>query len=91
MVFGFSPLGVSALGEYRRFMIHADQKYVTSNNVIQLPVNCVLSGQQPLRARGNEWEIWPSNVSTKTVGRRSGVRRSGPAPSFTTTTNNRGY
>lgn len=65
---------------------------ITDTEVIQLPINCVLAGQQPYKFGGREWEIPAYRRSDKTAVTRSGVAKlRGAKPSFTVTTNNRGY
>lgn len=65
---------------------------IVDTEVLQLPVDCVLAGQQPYRERGREWEIRPRNLTEKTWGRHSSVRAlQGGKPSFTVTTGKRGY
>ena len=65
---------------------------VTDTNHLQLPVDCVLAGDQPYNDRGREYDIRPMNATEKTWGKHSSVRAlGGGRPSFTTTTGKRGY
>lgn len=65
---------------------------ITSTRKIQLPVDCVLAGQQPYRESGREYEIRDRNATERGGWNRTRVARlKGSRPSFTTTTNNRGY
>ena len=65
---------------------------ITSTRKIQLPIDCVLAGQQPYKFSGREYDIRPMSTTERVQGRRSRVRKlRGAKPSFTTTTNNRGY
>lgn len=64
----------------------------TSTDILQLPIDYVLAGQQPYKQSGREYEIRPRNLTEKTWGRHSSVRAlGGGRPSFTVTTGKRGY
>lgn len=65
---------------------------ITDTEVLQLPVDCILAGQQHYKQSGREYEIHPRNQREFSRGSRSRVRAlRGGKPSFTTTTNKRGY
>jgi hypothetical protein len=65
---------------------------VTSTRRLQLPINCILAGQQHYTQSGREFEIRSMNATEKTWGRHSSVRAlKGGKPSFTITSNKRGY
>jgi hypothetical protein len=73
-------------------LIASNQPAITDTEILQLPINCVLAGQQPYKERGREYEIRPRNLKSRPHTMRSGVRAlKGGRPSFTVTTNNRGY
>lgn len=65
--------------------------FMTSREILQDVVDCVLAGQQPLKDRGIEYDIRPADVKTNTVMNKSGRMRRGPAPSFSVTTNKKGH
>lgn len=65
---------------------------VTGTNVIQLPINCVLAGNQPLELSRTEIEWNDADIKTRILVKSSGVSRlSENKPSFTVTTTKRGY
>lgn len=64
---------------------------ITSTIDIQLPIDCVMAGDQPLKERINEYEIRPQNRKYRTSISRSGVSRLDNKPTFTTHTSKRGY
>lgn len=64
---------------------------VTDTAQIQLPVNCVLAGQQRYREKGRDYELYPQNLKTKGVNVTRSLRRlSREKPSFTVTTSKTG-
>ena len=68
-------------------------RQVTDTFVLQLPINCVLAGQQPYEFSYRESMI-PRGVrqTQRSDTNRSSVRLlEGGKPGFTVTTNNRGY
>jgi len=75
------------------YTIHGGpEQSIIDTDVLQLPVDCVLAGDQPYRDRGREYEIRPMNMTEKTWGKHSRVKAlSGGRPSFTSTTGKRGY
>ena len=65
---------------------------ITDTEVLKLPVNCVLAGQQPIKDRYREWDVPTARRTEKGSMMRS--RRGligGEKPSFTTRTDHRGY
>lgn len=61
-------------------------------DVLQLPVNCVMAGNQPFKDRYREWTVCPPNRRTRANAKRSEVcRLKGDKPSFTVKTGKRGY
>jgi hypothetical protein len=64
---------------------------ITSRLILQDAVDCVLAGAQYVRERGREYEVYPTKQRHKTMGKRSGLQRTGPEPSFTVTTSKKGH
>lgn len=65
---------------------------VTDTDVLRLPIDCVLAGQQPYKDRGRTWEIPKHRTSTRVGASSTPARRiRGAASSFTSRTNSRGY
>lgn len=65
---------------------------VTDTTVLQLPINCILAGQQHYKVRGRTWEVVPYKKTENVAVVGAGVRRiRGDAPSFTVKTGTRGY
>jgi hypothetical protein len=65
---------------------------ITDTEVLQLPINCILAGQQQYKQSGREYEIRPLNATEKVTLKRSRVARlKGEKPSFTTRVSHRGY
>jgi hypothetical protein len=65
---------------------------LTDTDILQLPVDCVLAGQQPFTERGRTFEGGPQRMTRRTLGTHSSVRNlSGARPSFTIKTGSRGY
>lgn len=65
---------------------------ITDTEVLQLPVDCVLVGEQPFRETGRTVELAPSRRTETPSLMQSSVRRlSGDRPSFTITISKRGY
>ena len=83
--------------QFGAFQLHAFQidspGAVTDMDVLQLPVNCVLAGQQRIFDRYNEWIINRRRTQMKRVGShsRAGKISKGPKPSFSVKTDKRGY
>lgn len=75
------------------YVIHGGPELsITDLQVLQLPVDCILAGDQHYKQSGREYEIRPMNMTEKTWGKHSRVRAlSGGRPSFTSTTGKRGY
>lgn len=71
-----------------------DQTAITSTQTLQLPVNCVLAGSQPIVDRYREWSVPPSKLTAtpRRTARRTSVQMiGGNKPSFTVTSSRRGY
>lgn len=65
---------------------------VIDTDAIQLPVNVVLHGTQPIKDRYREFDIRPMNMkSTGVGGRNPTVRLQGGKPSFTVTSSKKGH
>lgn len=65
---------------------------ITDTDILQLPVDAVLAGQQPIIDRYREFDIRPRNERQQVRSRTAGARRlDGDPPSFTTTSNKKGY
>jgi hypothetical protein len=65
---------------------------ITSTRILQLPIDAVLAGQQPIKEIGNEYDIRAVNRRERGRTMRSGVRAlSGAKPSFTIRSSRRGY
>lgn len=65
---------------------------ITDTEVLKLPINCVLAGQQPYSERGREWAIPPPRRTEKGSTMRSRVGRIyGGESSYTVRTSHRGY
>jgi hypothetical protein len=65
---------------------------VSDTDVLQLPINCILAGQQHYKHRERTWDIPPHRVTEEVTARGSSTRRlRGEAPTFTTRTGKRGY
>lgn len=80
------------LGDVTYVITGGPETTITDTEVLPLPINCVLAGQQPYKFSGREWEIPAYRRSTKTAVSRSGVAKlRGGKPSFTVSTNSRGY
>lgn len=65
---------------------------ITDTDILQKPIDCVLAGQHLIKDRFREAEIRAPMTRLKTVmsaGLRARLR--GPVPSFSVTTNKRGY
>lgn len=65
---------------------------ISSTHVLHKPVDYVLAGQQHYKQSGREFEIRPRDIKTSGAVPRSRVSRlKGSPPSFSVTSNNRGY
>lgn len=66
--------------------------FICDTAALQVPINCILAGQQLFRDRYRSNEITIRRLEQKTQARRSGVDRlKGGRPSFTTRTDSKGY
>jgi hypothetical protein len=63
--------------------------FITGTDALQLPVNCVLIGQQLYERTGRTFERIPGKSGTRTIASVGG--RMGGETSFTVTTNAKGY
>jgi hypothetical protein len=64
---------------------------ITSTDLLQKPVNCVLAGEQSIKDRYREWDVPAAGRTERTAVSRSAVKSFGGKPSFTTKTGPRGY
>lgn len=65
---------------------------ITTSATVQFPINCILMGQQLYDKTVKTIEWFGGKTSTKTTLSATPKRRlSGASPSFTTTTNSKGY
>ena len=86
----FGSIGEFALAEFAdaaNSNLHA-----TDTAVLQLPINCVLAGQQLIKDRYRENDLFNPNLKTDVIVTRSragllGTKR----PSFTIRTDKKGY
>lgn len=91
-MFGHSYFGASYFGGSYFGPAAGAIATITDTDILQKPVNCVLAGQQPYKFSGREYEIRPMNTrSSGHINRTRVARLRGQRPSFTTTSNNRGY
>lgn len=68
------------------------EQTITDTDILNLPVDYALAGKQLVKDRYREFDIRPPNYREKTAVRRAGVRRlEGGTPSFTVTSNRKGY
>jgi hypothetical protein len=67
--------------------------YITDTTILELPINCVLDGQQDYEIGESEIEAHPTNVRLgKVIASSDGLRRlSDNPPSFVVKTNKRSY
>lgn len=64
---------------------------ITDTNVLQLPINAVLAGQQDYEVSKREWEVKNPNYKITVTVSSDGVKNLGGKSSFTVKTDNRGY
>lgn len=64
---------------------------VTDTDILQLPVDCVLAGEQTIKDRYREWDVPAAKRTERMTVSRSGVRSLGGGTGFTTKTGPRGY
>lgn len=65
---------------------------VTSTVSLQLPINCVLIGQQLYRRVGKTFELVPGRAGSRVIASAGkGGRISSESPSFTVKSNAKGY
>ena len=77
---------------YGRFDWHIPLPTVTSTNFVQLPINCVMIGNQIYKRSDKTFEIHLAGVKTTVRGEISETSRlQGDAPSFTVKTGTKGY
>lgn len=68
------------------------EQTITDTDILQKPVDYALAGKQLVKDRYREFDVRPPNYREKTAVRRTVVRRlEGAAPSFTVTSNRKGY
>lgn len=63
---------------------------ITDTEILELPINCVLIGEQLYEGTGRTWERVAGKSGQKVVSSYGG-KLSGEAPSFEVKTGSRGY
>lgn len=90
----FLPVTISAAWNEDAFSYTFSQQTYTDTDILQLPVNVVLAHKYLFKKHGKTVEHRDPNYKfERMASRRTGVRRlnRGEGPSFTTTTNKKGY
>lgn len=73
-------------------IIEASALYVTSDLVIELPVDYALAGEQLIKDRYREWFVPAAKTTERTRVTTAGARMlGGKKSSFTSKTDSRGY
>lgn len=89
---GTGPIWVGPIGPSPSEAASEVIRDITSNSILELPIDCVLAGQQTLRRIEKESYVPPTAMRTNQRTLKSMPRRlSGATPSFTVKTGSKGY